>query len=170
MYNKIIQRWLEESRFIKVKKKCIKGQPLNIHWKDCCWTWSFNALATWCKDSAHWKRLMLGKIEGRRRRGWQRTRWLYSTTDSTDMDLNKTQETVEDSGVGHATVHGGHKELDMTWQQKEVLRKCDPQITKAILGRWLEYRTFKCFCFLSQTELFLFSKITMWLWYVFPIS
>ena len=53
---------------------------------------------------------------------------------------------------------------------QRVLRKRDSQITKAILGSWLEYRTFKGFCFLSQTELFLFSKITMWLWYVFPIS
>ena len=59
------------------------------------------------------KTLMLGKIEGRRR-GRQRTRWLYSTTDQTDMGLNKTQEIVEDRGVWHATVCGGHKELDMT--------------------------------------------------------
>ena len=57
---------------------------------------------------------MLGKIEGRRKRERQKTRWLYGTTDSTGMDLNKTQEIVEDSGVWHATVHGGHKELDMS--------------------------------------------------------
>ena len=46
---------------------------MNIHWKDWCWSWSSNILATWCKEPAHWKRtLMLGKIEDRRRddRGW----------------------------------------------------------------------------------------------------
>ena len=40
---------------------------------------------------------MLGKIEGRRRRGWQRMRWLDSINDSMDMNLSKLQEIVEDS-------------------------------------------------------------------------
>ena len=52
------------------------------------------------------KTLMLGKIEGNRRRGWKRMRWLDSITDSVDMNLSKLQETVEDRGVWHATVHG----------------------------------------------------------------
>ena len=50
------------------------------------------------------KTLMLGKIEGRRR-GWQRTRWLDSITDSMNMSLNKLQEIVEDRGAWSATVH-----------------------------------------------------------------
>ena len=41
---------------------------------------------------------MLGKIEGKRRRGWQRMSWLDSITDSTDMNLSKLRETVEDGG------------------------------------------------------------------------
>ena len=52
------------------------------------------------------KDLMLGKIEGKRRRGWQRIRWLDSITDSMDMNLSKLWETGEDSGVWHAAVHG----------------------------------------------------------------
>ena len=52
------------------------------------------------------KALVLGKIEGKRRREWQRIRWLDSITDSMDMNLNKVREIVEDRGACHATVHG----------------------------------------------------------------
>ena len=47
---------------------------------------------------------MLGKIEGKRRREWQRMRWLDSTTDSTNMSLSKLWKTVEDSGTWRAAV------------------------------------------------------------------
>ena len=45
------------------------------------------------------KTLMLGKIEGRNGRGWQRMRWLDSITDSMDMNLSRLQETVKDRGA-----------------------------------------------------------------------
>ena len=52
------------------------------------------------------KTLVLGKVEGKRRRGWQRMRWLDSIANSLDMDLSKFQETVEDRGGWRAAVHG----------------------------------------------------------------
>ena len=59
------------------------------------------------------KTLMVGKTEGRRRRGWQRMRWLDSIINSMDMNLSKLREIMKDRGAWHAAVHGATK--GWTW-------------------------------------------------------
>ena len=61
------------------------------------------------------KTLMLGTTEGRRRRGWQRMRWLDGITDSMYMTLSKLRELVIDREVWHAAVHGASKRVGHNW-------------------------------------------------------
>ena len=59
------------------------------------------------KDLLLTTRLKLGKIEGKKRRGWQNMRWLDSIIDPMDMNVNKLQEMVKDRQAWGAAVHGG---------------------------------------------------------------
>ena len=59
------------------------------------------------------KTLMLGKIEGKRRRGWLRMRWLHRIVNSMDVNFSKPRETVKNREALHAAVHGV-AESDMT--------------------------------------------------------
>ena len=61
------------------------------------------------------KALMPAKIEGRRRRGYQRMRWLEGIIDAMDMNLGKLGEMVRDRKAWCAAVHGSLKESDITW-------------------------------------------------------
>ena len=62
-----------------------RRSALNFHWKDWCWSWNSNTLATWCEELTHGKGPDAAKDWRQEERGWQRMRWLDGITDSMDI-------------------------------------------------------------------------------------
>ena len=70
----------------------------DIYWTGWCWSWSSNTLATWCKEPTHWKKPRYWEDWSKRRREWQRMKWLHSITNSLENPM--------DRGACWTTVHG----------------------------------------------------------------
>ena len=112
-------RWSNQSILKEISPGCsLEGMMLKLKLQ-------YFGHLMWRADSFE-KTLLLGKIEGRRRRGWQRMRWLDGITDSVDMDLGELRELVMDREAWCTVVHGVTKSWTQlsNWLNRAELNDC----------------------------------------------
>ena len=124
---------------------------LRIYWKDWCWSWCSNNLATWCEDLNHWKRPWCWEKEKK----WKRIWWSAGITDSSNM--SKLWVIAKDRETWRAAVHDIAKSLPGLHDRKRATIACLVKVLELVWGAnpscslesgtWLRN---KLLCYLSQ--------------------
>ena len=99
----------------------LRRSVLDVHLKNCCWSWNFNTLPNWWEELTHGKRPWCWERLREGGRGWQRIKWLAGIADSMGMSLGRLLELVMDRETWTPEVHVVTKSWIWLWEWTELM-------------------------------------------------